>query len=137
MIRDRGDASEVRGRGFVATTSGMRPGADHGRGDDRSDTGLGEQVGTPRRHDRHDCMLVDAGFGLHAADPVAQVAQDRGVGAGLEVPRRADAQACGGGGQGGRRLGPEPIAEWFRGGDDECVELALRDVEASRSGEPL
>ena len=59
---DRGDAGEVGEGGLVAAAAGVGPGAQHGRGHDRADAGLGEQVGPPGAHDGQDRLLVLGSF---------------------------------------------------------------------------
>src|SRR5690606_21816600 len=60
--RDAGEAGE---RGFVAAAAGVGPGAQDGGRDDRADTELVEQVGSPVLDDGEDGLFVGSGFGVH------------------------------------------------------------------------
>ena len=70
----------------------MRPRAQHIGSDDRTDTALFEDVGSPRHDHVADRVLMRLGLRLQSQATTGDVAQHTRVMTGLEVPPTVDAQ---------------------------------------------
>jgi hypothetical protein len=125
--RDRGGAGEHGKRGFGTDPAGVGPGAQHDGGHDRADPPQGEEVGSPRADELQDRLLVLGRFGVQRGDAVGEIAQHPGGVPGGDIPAGLDTQSGAHLDHLHGRLLAEPAPQRLGGGDDQRMELLLRD----------